>query len=73
MNRLLLLLFILSGCESSSASIAPRACGGGCTTSSQCNAISSNCRSCFDGKCSSVLPADPVTDAGAQTSKGTAP
>jgi len=41
----------------------PMSCGGGCTTSPECQGTGS-CNYCYLGKCSSVLPAQPTRDAG---------
>lgn len=62
----LILLFALAAC-SPAADITPHAsCGTPCTTSQQCADTFTSCRYCsIDGRCSSILPADPIgVDAG---------
>lgn len=44
------------------AQVVPMACGGACTTSTQCGQLGS-CNYCYLGTCSATLPAAPV-DAG---------
>lgn len=52
--------------------IVPMGCGSPCTTSGQCDELS-NCRNCYLGKCSAVLPADPLRDAGVDAPAPTKP
>ena len=52
--------------------ITPMGCEAPCTNSAQCDTLS-NCRNCYLGKCSAVLPAKPVTDAGVDAPAPTSP
>lgn len=75
MTRILLLLSLVA-C-SPRVKISPAACGGTCSSSSECEHTISSCKYCYAGHCSSVLPATPLDagpDApGGTTSKGTVP
>lgn len=45
--------------------VVPMSCGGGCTTSGECQGVG-RCNYCYLGKCSEILPAQPIppSDAG---------
>jgi hypothetical protein len=44
--------------------VIPMSCDAPCTTSIQCQDAHTNCHYCYQGKCSSVLPAQPLVDGG---------
>lgn len=54
----------LSIVQTPDAAAVPMSCGGGCTTSPECQGTG-RCNYCYLGKCSAVLPAEPTRDAGA--------
>lgn len=59
-----LALMFLVGCRSDASMITPLACGSPCGTSQECRLFLSSCNVCFNGKCTTSLPAQPVVDAG---------
>lgn len=78
MIRIAFLLVLLAGCghpmdpaREEAQGLSSASCFADCTSSLTCRDVFSSCRFCGpDGRCSATLPADPIPDAGVDTTPG---